>query len=108
MRDHHNELRVDVAETKAPARRFTVAFRVFDDGLGFRYELPDQPAITNYEISDELTEFTLADNGSAWWIAVQSPAARSLGAAVLRGSGQHPRQRADAAHDEVDERTSTW
>jgi len=73
VRDHHNELRVDVAETKAPARRFTVVFRVFDDGVGFRYELPDQPAITDYEISDELTEFTLADNGSAWWIASNRP-----------------------------------
>jgi len=73
VRDHHNELRVDVAETKATARRFTVAFRVFNDGLGFRYELPDQPAIADYEISDELTEFTLADNGSAWWIASNRP-----------------------------------
>jgi len=73
VRDHHNELRVDVVETKAPARRFTVAFRVFNDGVGFRYELPDQPAITDYEISDELTEFTLADNASAWWIASNRP-----------------------------------
>ncbi|HEX7980702.1 MAG TPA: glycoside hydrolase family 97 protein [Gemmatimonadaceae bacterium] len=73
VRDHHNELRVDVLETKAPARHFTVAFRVFNDGLGFRYELPDQPAITDYEISDELTEFTLADNASAWWIASNRP-----------------------------------
>ena len=46
---------------------------MFNDGLGFRYELPDQPAITDYEISDELTEFTLADNGSAWWIASNRP-----------------------------------
>jgi alpha-glucosidase len=73
VRDHHNELRVDVAETKAPARHFTVAFRVFNDGVGFRYELPDQPAITDYEISDELTEFTMADNASAWWIASNRP-----------------------------------
>jgi alpha-glucosidase len=73
VRDHHNELRVDVVETKAPARHFSVAFRVFNDGLGFRYELPAQPAITDYEISDELTEFTLADNGSAWWIASNRP-----------------------------------
>jgi alpha-glucosidase len=73
VRDHHNELRVDIAETKAPARHFTVAFRVFNDGVGFRYELPDQPAITDYEISDELTEFTMADNASAWWIASNRP-----------------------------------
>ncbi len=73
VRDHHNELRVDVAESKAPTRHFTVAFRVFNDGLGFRYELPDQRAITDYEISDELTEFTMADNASAWWIASNRP-----------------------------------
>ncbi|HET9798870.1 MAG TPA: glycoside hydrolase family 97 N-terminal domain-containing protein, partial [Gemmatimonadaceae bacterium] len=73
VRDRHNELQVDVAESKQPGRRFTVTFRVFDDGLGFRYEIPDQPALTNYEISDELTEFTLADNASAWWIASNRP-----------------------------------
>jgi alpha-glucosidase len=73
VRDHHNELRVEVAETTAPARRFSVVFRAFDDGIGFRYELPDQPGITDYEISDELTEFTMADNGRAWWIASNRP-----------------------------------
>ena len=73
VRDHHNELRVEVAEGIAPARRFTFVVRVFNDGVGFRYELPDQPAITTYEISDELTEFALADNGRAWWIASNRP-----------------------------------
>ncbi|MEO8564118.1 MAG: glycoside hydrolase family 97 protein [bacterium] len=73
VRDHHNELQVDVAETKASARRFSVTFRVFNDGVGFRYELPDQPSLTNYEVSDELTEFALADNASAWWIASNRP-----------------------------------
>jgi alpha-glucosidase len=73
VRDHHNEMRADVAEVSAPGRRFTVVFRVFDDGLGFRYELPDQPGIRDYEISDELTEFALADNGRAWWIASNRP-----------------------------------
>ena len=73
VRDHHNELQVNVVESKAPARRFTVTFRVFNDGVGFRYELPDQPGLTDYEISDELTEFALADNASAWWIASNRP-----------------------------------
>src|SRR5438094_984997 len=70
VRDHHNELRVSVAET-APAplgRRFTVVFRVFNDGVGFRYELPAQPGLGEFEISDELTEFALADDARAWWI----------------------------------------
>jgi alpha-glucosidase len=73
VRDRHNELQVDVAESKASGRKFTVTFRVFDDGLGFRYEIPDQPGIGDYEISDELTEFALADNASAWWIASNRP-----------------------------------
>ena len=38
VRDHHNELRVRVAEDRAPGRRFAVVFRAFDDGVGFRYE----------------------------------------------------------------------
>jgi alpha-glucosidase len=73
VRDHHNQLQVDVAESKASGRRFSVTFRVFDDGVGFRYEIPDQPGLTDYEISDELTEFSLADNASAWWIASNRP-----------------------------------
>ena len=73
VRDHHNELQVNVTETKASGRRFSVTFRVFNDGVGFRYEVPDQPSLTNYEVSDELTEFTLADNASAWWIASNRP-----------------------------------
>ncbi|HWE42404.1 MAG TPA: glycoside hydrolase family 97 protein [Gemmatimonadaceae bacterium] len=67
VRDHHNELRVTVAETAAPNRTFSVVFRAFEDGVGFRYEVPDQPAIGNYEISDELTEFTFAEDAKAWW-----------------------------------------
>ena len=73
VRDRHNELRVAVVETKAPARHFDVVIRAFDDGVAFRYELPDQPGLANYEISDELTEFTLADNAKTWWIASNRP-----------------------------------
>ncbi len=75
VRDHHNELRVSVAETAAPpaGRRFTVVFRVFDDGVGFRYEVPAQPGLGEFEISDELTEFALADDARAWWIPSNRP-----------------------------------
>jgi alpha-glucosidase len=73
VRDHHNELAVSLEETSAPNRRFTVRIRAFDDGIGFRYELPEQPALGDFEISDELTEFTLADNARAWWIASNWP-----------------------------------
>ena len=73
VRDHHNELRVSVVEDRAPHRKLDVAFRAFDDGVAFRYEVPAQPALGAFEMMDELTEFTLADNGHAWWIASNRP-----------------------------------
>ena len=73
VRDHHNELRVSVSEVASPGRRFGVVFRVFDDGLGFRYELPAQPGLGEFAITDELTEFTLADDARAWWIPSNRP-----------------------------------
>jgi alpha-glucosidase len=68
VRDHHNELALTVEETAATRRRFTLRVRAFDDGIGFRYELPEQPGLGAFQIRDELTEFALADNARAWWI----------------------------------------
>ncbi|HEY3288278.1 MAG TPA: glycoside hydrolase family 97 protein [Gemmatimonadaceae bacterium] len=73
VRDHHRELRVTVEEAQAPGRRFVAVFRVFNDGLGFRYELPAQPALQAFEIMEELTEFSMASDGRAWWIPSFQP-----------------------------------
>jgi len=73
VRDHYNELAVAVEETAAPRRRFTLRVRAFDDGVGFRYELPEQSGLGGFQISDELTEFNLADNARAWWIPSNWP-----------------------------------
>lgn len=73
VRDHHNELAVSMEETAAPNRRFTLRVRAFDDGVGFRYEFPEQPGLGAFEITDELTEFALADNARAWWIPSNRP-----------------------------------
>ena len=73
MRDHHNELAVTVEETAAPRRRLVFRVRAFDDGVGFRYELPEQSGLGTFAIRDELTEFALADNGRAWWIPSNWP-----------------------------------
>ncbi len=73
VRDHHNELAVTVVEGPAPHRRFTVRFRVFDDGLGFRYELPEQPSLGSFAIDEELTEFAMADDARTWWIPSNRP-----------------------------------
>jgi alpha-glucosidase len=68
VRDHHRELTVSAVERGGSGRRFDVIFRVFDDGVGFRYVLPAQPALQSFAIEDELTEFSFADNARAWWI----------------------------------------
>src|SRR5436309_789734 len=73
IRDHHNELKVSVEETTSPNRKFTLAVRAFNDGVAFRYELPAQPNLGDFEIMDELTEFAMADNARAWWIASNRP-----------------------------------
>lgn len=68
VRNNHNEVRITVAESVPPSRQFVVVFRVFNDGVGFRYELPAQPGLGEFEITGELTEFALADDARAWWI----------------------------------------
>src|SRR5215213_3592649 len=73
VRDHHRELRVRVAEGRAPGRRFAVVFRAFDDGVAFRYELADSAGFRDFEMMEELTEFALADNARAWWIPSNQP-----------------------------------
>jgi alpha-glucosidase len=73
VHDHHTELAIAVEETAAPNRRLVLRVRAFDDGVGFRYEFPEQPGLGAFEISDELTEFALADNSRAWWIPSNYP-----------------------------------
>jgi alpha-glucosidase len=67
IRSHHNELRVRLQETTALARVMDVVFRVQNDGVGFRYEFPDQPNLKQANIAEELTEFNFAQGGTAWW-----------------------------------------
>jgi len=68
VREQYHELAVVAEETREPNRRFIVRVRAFDDGIGFRYELPEQAGLGEFAISDELTEFAFADNARAWSI----------------------------------------
>ena len=68
VRNHYNELRARFVERDRDRRRFDVVVRVFDDGLGFRYEFPKQPALDEVQIQEELTEFAIARPATAWWI----------------------------------------
>lgn len=68
VRDHYNELRARFVEKDHDRRRFDMVFRVFDDGIGFRYDVPAQPKLQEAQIVQELTEFALARPATAWWI----------------------------------------
>ena len=68
VRNHYNELRASFVERDRDRRRVDVVFRVFDDGIGFRYELPRQAALDEVQIQEELTEFAIARPATAWWI----------------------------------------
>ena len=67
VQDHFNELFV-LLQAESPARQAGLRIRVYDDGVGFRYEVPEQPGYADVEIVDELTEFHLAPDATAWWI----------------------------------------
>lgn len=68
VRNRFNEVRVTFTERTSLGRRFDVVFRVYDDGIGFRYEFPEQPNLREVRIGEELTEFNIATTGTAWWI----------------------------------------
>jgi alpha-glucosidase len=68
VRNHYNEVRVSVEESAAPGRRFDVVVRAFDDGVAFRYDVPEQDGLGAFEMTDELTQFALATDARAWWI----------------------------------------
>ena len=71
-RNHYNELRARFAEKPVdaahPGRRFDVVLRVYDDGVGLRYEFPEQAGMSEARIRAELTEFAPARPATAWWI----------------------------------------
>ncbi len=66
--DKYNSLLVTLKEQSDPGRTMQLEFRAYDDGVGFRYVVPEQEWAGKVEISRELTEFLLAEDYSAWWI----------------------------------------
>ena len=66
--DKHNELAMTFRQKDTAARTVTVRLRVFDNGVGFRYEFPEQASMPVANIAEELTEFNLAQDGTAWSI----------------------------------------
>ena len=64
--NHCNELSVSLEEVKPPHRTFDFIVRAFDDGVAFRYFLPEQEAFSDFELVAERSEFHFSDNYNVW------------------------------------------
>ena len=68
VRCHYNELELTLRQPATEGRTLLLRFRLFDDGLGFRYELPEQPTMNYLTVKDELTEFNLTGDHKTFCI----------------------------------------
>src|SRR5690606_7606618 len=67
IRNHYNELLVTLHQ-KETERILVIRFRLFNDGLGFRYEFPQQKNLQHFTIKEERTQFALTGDHTAFWI----------------------------------------
>ena len=67
IRNHYNELAVSL-DQPSTKRKMTIRFRVYDDGIGLRYEFPQQRELNYFLIKEEHTEFAMAGDHVAWWL----------------------------------------
>lgn len=68
VENHCNECIFNLAEKDGEKRVLQITFRVFNDGIGFRYSFPEQANLSDFIIMDELTEFAMTGDHQAWWI----------------------------------------
>ena len=67
IRNNYNELLVNLVQPSTE-RKMAIRFRLYDDGLGFRYEFPYQKNLSYFVIKEELTQFALTGDHKAWWV----------------------------------------
>lgn len=68
IRNHYNELLVTLSQKAVNGRYIRIRFRLFNDGLGFRYEFPEQKNLNHFVIKEEKTQFALAGDHKAFWL----------------------------------------
>ncbi len=68
IRNQFNQLEVQLQTQDSPARKLTMVFRAYNDGIAFRYLFPAQAQLDSFNISDELTQFNFGGDFTAWWI----------------------------------------
>ena len=67
IRNHYNEILVKLVQ-KSSDKKMNIRFRLYDDGLGFRYEFPYQKNLSYFVIKEELTQFAMPADHMAWWL----------------------------------------
>lgn len=67
IRNHYNELAINLKQ-KETEREIVIRFRLFDDGLGFRYEFPTQKNLTYFILKEERSQFAMTGNHTAFWL----------------------------------------
>lgn len=68
VQNNYNELKIELQETSDLKRKLNIVFKVYDDGIGFRYEFPKQKNLLDVLITEENTEFNLTEDYKVWWI----------------------------------------
>lgn len=67
IRNHYNELLVSLSQDHT-GRQMNIRFRVYDDGMGFRYEFPQQDSLVYFIVKEEHTQFAMTGDHTAWWL----------------------------------------
>lgn len=65
--NHYNELLVSLEQNNTN-RKMNIRFRVYNEGVGFRYEFPSQKELTHFVVEEELSQFAMTGDHTAWWI----------------------------------------
>lgn len=67
IRNHYNELLVNLHQASSD-RNIAIRFRVYDDGMGLRYEFPQQKSLNYFVVKEEHTQFAMTGDHTAWWL----------------------------------------
>ena len=68
IRNNYRQLTLQLTDRSGSGIRMHIVFRVFNDGVGFRYEFPKQDKLNHFVVSEELTQFAMAGDHKAFWI----------------------------------------
>jgi len=66
IRDHYNQLEIDLIDSRQPPRQVTLCFRAYDEGIAFCYQFPKQEGLDQFVIKKELTQFAFPEDFDCW------------------------------------------